>query len=395
MDHTERLKQWLEGVSGPEYLWFAKRLSANDTGQTGAHQVGFYVPKSFAFTIAPELNTRAPNPKRTFSFNLVSHDQRPEPDLTYYNQKTRDECRFTRFGGSASALQDPQNTTALLFLAFRRGTSDAEGWVATSAEQEDLIGSTAGPTVPGTITMRIPDPQGNLFLKEEIAAPEPCRPAMSELPAAWATTFPTGDELANEAIRRTVVKGLDADRRILRRYRCETSLFQVVQDAHLGPILSKGFKNPAEFIKEARRVLNQRMSRAGGALELHLAKIFDEEEVRFCRGCITEATHKPDFIFPSIAGYHGAAVRSSGIEMLAAKTTLKDRWRQILREADKIPRKHLFTLVEGVSVPQFKEITAEDVVLVVPAENLVKFPAPIRSQVKDLRSFIKLVKPLA
>ena len=40
MDRIQLLERWLESVSAPDWVWFAKRLSANDTGATGTHQVG-------------------------------------------------------------------------------------------------------------------------------------------------------------------------------------------------------------------------------------------------------------------------------------------------------------------------------------------------------------------
>ena len=52
MEDTDRLQDWLASVSGVEWVWFAKRLSANDTGATGGHQVGLYLPKDIAFKIA-------------------------------------------------------------------------------------------------------------------------------------------------------------------------------------------------------------------------------------------------------------------------------------------------------------------------------------------------------
>ncbi len=53
--------------------------------------------------------------------------------------------------------------------------------------------------------------------------------------------------------------------------------------------------------------------------------------------------------------------------MLAVKTTCKDRWRQILNEADKIHQVHLFTLREGVSLAQYREMRESGVRLVVPS----------------------------
>jgi hypothetical protein len=79
--------------------------------------------------------------------------------------------------------------------------------------------------------------------------------------------------------------------------------------------------------------------------------------------------------------------------MLAVKTTIKDRWRQVLEEADKIPKKHLYTLAEGVSLAQFRQISAAGLTLVVPRENVRKFPEEIRSELLDLNDFIRLIRP--
>src|ERR1700682_2019392 len=140
MQNSSDLEQWLVQVSGPEWVWLAKRLSANDTGATGGDQVGIYVPLLVAFHIAPDLENAVWNPKKQFLLYLRSHDQESEPILTYYNNKilglgTRNECRLTRLGGHGSALQDPVNAGAALLLAFNRNHSEdgqrqlaPEGW---------------------------------------------------------------------------------------------------------------------------------------------------------------------------------------------------------------------------------------------------------------------------
>jgi len=80
--------------------------------------------------------------------------------------------------------------------------------------------------------------------------------------------------------------------------------------------------------------------------------------------------------------------------MLAVKTTCKDRWRQILNEADKIPRKHLLTLQEGVSENQFDEMTQANVMLVVPEPLIIKFPENVRPKLLTLERFIDMVRHL-
>lgn len=52
--------------------------------------------------------------------------------------------------------------------------------------------------------------------------------------------------------------------------------------------------------------------------------------------------------------------------MLGVKSTCKDRWRQILAEADRIQVKHLFTLEPGISVSQTDEMRSKNVRLVLP-----------------------------
>ncbi len=63
--------------------------------------------------------------------------------------------------------------------------------------------------------------------------------------------------------------------------------------------------------------------------------------------------------------------------MLAVKTTCKDRWRQILNEAQRIKPKHLLTLQEGVSHRQFDEMQE--------SKNLVLFLSSITKNSRALR----------
>ena len=81
--------------------------------------------------------------------------------------------------------------------------------------------------------------------------------------------------------------------------------------------------------------------------------------------------------------------------MLAAKTTCKDRWRQILNEADRIPTKHLLTLQEGVSENQFQEMVEANVKLVVPQGLHESYPEWVRPHLISFESFIADVRFLA
>ena len=84
-----------------------------------------------------------------------------------------------------------------------------------------------------------------------------------------------------------------------------------------------------------------------------------------------------------------------GLRMLAVKTTCRDRWRQVLNEADRIGTKHLLTLQEGVSANQFREMTDAGVRLVVLEPLVTKYPKSVQPHLQTLESFIGDVRLLA
>jgi len=80
------------------------------------------------------------------------------------------------------------------------------------------------------------------------------------------------------------------------------------------------------------------------------------------------------------------------LTMLGSKTTCKDRWRQVLNEADRIPHKHLFTLQEGISDTQIQEMSDENLTLVVPKESVKTFGNFGKTHVLTLEKFIEYIK---
>lgn len=150
----------------------------------------------------------------------------------------------------------------------------------------------------------------------------------------------------------------------------EEILFRTLEKHLLGEKLRSltqtGVEDTEPFIKLVQSALQRRKSRAGSALENHLEKIFADHGVTYTRTGITENRLKPDFIFPSIVQYHDSAFPQTRLTMLASKSTCKDRWRQILNEAARIPDKHLLTLEPSISENQTNEMKTERVQLVLP-----------------------------
>lgn len=93
----------------------------------------------------------------------------------------------------------------------------------------------------------------------------------------------------------------------------------------------------------------------------HLASIFKENDLRFTAQAKTEENKRPDFIFPSQEDYFDVNFPVNKLVSLATKTTCKDRWRQILNEANRLRNrnKYLCTLQQGISTTQLEEMFSE------------------------------------
>jgi hypothetical protein len=214
----------------------------------------------------------------------------------------------------------------------------------------------------------------------------------SEIPPEWLVRFPTGLQLVEKAIDLRPDSGLNPDQRLLRRRDCEYEIFLSVERAVEMPGILSGFATIDDFVARAQSILQRRKARAGRSLELHTRQIFIEERLKegehFSSQPKSEANKRPDFIFPSEAAYNDSGFPQSKLRMLAVKTTCKDRWRQILQEADRIEEKHILTLQQGVSENQFREMIEAKVRLVVPAKIIEYYPKSVRPHLQTLESFI-------
>lgn len=146
-------------------------------------------------------------------------------------------------------------------------------------------------------------------------------------------------------------------------------------------------------IATMKSAFQRRRSRAGTSLELHLQSVFRAHSLKFDRHAVTEPPATPDFLFPSEDIYRSSASSEFvHLTMLAVKTTAKDRWRQVLTEAERIQRKHLFTLQPGISPSQTNEMSRHNLQLVLPTELHPTFRPEQREGLLTLQNFVELVR---
>lgn len=177
----------------------------------------------------------------------------------------------------------------------------------------------------------------------------------------------------------------------------EEILFKTLEKHIVSKKLEKGFGENRidvdDFISFSLSVQNRRKSRAGFAFENHLASIFRSQEISFSKGAKTERNNKPDFLFPSITNYHNPDFPVELLTMLGVKTTAKDRWRQVLSEAERITsQKHLITLEPAISVNQTDEMFAQNLQLVIPQSLKETFTASQQLNLLSLQDFLNLVR---
>jgi hypothetical protein len=401
---------WLDEFGSPGHVWYAKRLSGNDTLANQSHQAGPYIPKEFLFQMFPDLDQAdAENPDLSFNLYIDSHADHRLVRAVWYNNKlrggTRNETRLTGFGGASSALLDPDSTGALAIFSFtlndNQTASDSHVWVCRDVTEEDLFEDRLGPVEPKQMVIWKPD-EGMAATLFTVTAPAPnsCSLDPSQMPPEWMEKFPTGETIIRKTLELRPPTGMNPDVRLLRRRICEYEIFQSIEKAFFLPRIHAGnFQTIEGFVGLAQSILQSRKSRSGNSLELHAREIMIEEglvaNTDFCHKPTVESGKKPDFIFPSQAAYDDASFPEGNLRMLAAKTTCKDRWRQVINEANRIRQKHLLTLQEGISDNQFAEMQEEGIKLVVPTGLHSAYSENVRPHLISLESFIGDIRLLA
>ena len=86
------------------------------------------------------------------------------------------------------------------------------------------------------------------------------------------------------------------------------------------------------------------------------------------------------------------AFKAIFLTMLGVKSTCKDRWRQVLAEADRISPKHLLTLETGITTDQTDEMQAKSLQLVVPAALHETYTREQRKWIFSVSDFVELVR---
>jgi hypothetical protein len=186
----------------------------------------------------------------------------------------------------------------------------------------------------------------------------------------------------------------DFDNVLMLCYEREEILFRTLEKHIVAERLRRGFNGTDgidDFFQFSLSTQNRRKSRVGLALENHLEYIFLKNDIQYDRSPVTENKSKPDFLFPGIVEYRDPSFADISLTMLGVKSTCKDRWRQVLSEANRIETKHVLTLESAISTGQTDEMKQRSIQLVVP-QKIIETYKPVQKQwLFTVANFIKLV----
>lgn len=401
------LSEYFEGVA-------AKKLSAVEADETRSNQHEYHATKKMqAFLGSPDEKTRIP------ARFLYLTDDDPDPIvedafLTLYN------CRKGKPRAPEYHLYFPTTNVSLnasegdlLVIAKKRDGGllviIAENGSSIGRQIEWLFGF-ADLAHPGfSVKSELETEQDRIefasrFILENIGiAVETSEDTyLDDMLSRFAGRFPTTREFS--AYARSTLKDLSPqdqpDLVLMTWMEREEILFRTLERYLIADRLSRGFAGEASagvvdvdgFLSFSLSVQNRRKSRVGLALENHLELLFAENGLRYTRTAVTENKAKPDFLFPSVTEYHNPAFDSLKLTMLGVKSTCKDRWRQVLAEADRIEDKHLLTLETAISTHQTDEMAAKRLQLVLPHSLHQTYTPSQQAWLMDVASFTELVR---
>lgn len=369
---------------------YCKFLSANDTGENGSHQSGIYIAKN-AFPILFERpGIRGANKDRRARIKWQG-SRLTNSRFIYYGVGTRNEYRITNFGRDFPWLRPYY--TGSLFILVKIDSNNYEAFILDTDDEIEMYMDAVGigPAETNALLRDLP-PDPSIIEREAIdsfVSAHRAFPSTSVLAAAARHVWELAHDHAEEAI-------YQPDSMLLHWIETEYRLFRHLETALYLPIMQNGFENMDRFVELANTVLNRRKSRAGASFEWQLSALFTANGLSFSAQPTTERKNRPDFIFPSSEAYLDPSFPAERLIMLAAKTTCKDRWRQILPEAGRLDGsiKYLCTLQQGISRAQLDEMERMRVKLVVPEEYISAFPSDRRDRIWTLRNFIDFARSL-
>jgi hypothetical protein len=362
-----------------------KFVSANDVNATGAHQTGFYLPKSDhvwqLFTDSPPV--KGSNHQTPVSIFWQEESRMTRSIIYWYGKQTRSEYRLTRFGRGFPYLS--KDAVGSLLVLIPLGGRDYRAFLLDSEDDIEEIQAALGVQIGRSWAIF----QGGL--PKEESEDECIERQFQELVESLAA-FPSGEVFSKAARRiiRACIRHFEEsgpDVVLVRWMASEYHLFRMAERALCTKDVTGNFRDIDDFLRVASAIMNRRKSRAGRSLENHVEALLSATNIpHVMRTCDIDGT--PDIVIPSVEAYNDPAYPTEKLFVVGVKTTCKDRWRQVLHEARRVQHKHILTMQPGISSKQLKEMKEAQVSLIVPASLHKEFPRDSSMKLLTVEGFL-------
>ncbi|MET2850119.1 type II restriction endonuclease [Vibrio owensii] len=324
-----------------------------------------------------------------YDARFTSPNRRPEWRLYYKSNQVSDRFRPGDFfliartiEGSLLLIFCPPETEYELQITALFGVRQTQGNRFTSVNLESPI----------AVPIRL------IFARYGIDLGVNGQDYLDRILERFGERFPKTREFSEfcRSLSETVCSIENPDSALITWMETEESAFRQLERYIVRQKLINGFGDSGDdvddFIRFSLSVQNRRKSRSGHAFENHIEEILRACGIEFERGAKTENRKKPDFLFPCSAAYSDTNYPSENLFLLGAKTTCKDRWRQVLAEANRITHKHLITLEPAISTSQTDEMRSQNLQLVVPQQLHNTYQEEQRQWLMSLGDFIRRVE---
>lgn len=384
---------------------FVKKLSRNDTSwadDTKKHQAGFYIPREIRESgFFPPLPLLPNDPDKPHIFRANCTSLWPQTGevktshLSHYTNKGT-ETHFTIVPHSvfrglspgsllvAGRFTEPVAERAHYWILVLNSDWDESELVETALDLPvDFCAGVFSPTALDDASRFKADQllelieqlesalrKGTLdaFIRDVTVLPSPAVLAAKARLEYLALTGekdldPFRIDAPGDAIMRI---SRDIEYAIFRRYELRRRAAEVVR------ILTVGTTTLADAVVRQFQSLDsiflsasqQRKTRAGRSFEFHIASVLRDGHIRFDEQAITGG-RRPDFVIPDLRTLKRKGRRNTDALVIAAKTTLRDRWKGLQSEALHCGV-YLATVDDRVLAPVIDELARDGITLVVP-----------------------------
>lgn len=393
-----------------------KRLSRNDVSwatDRGKHQSGFYIPKTAQrggfFPPTKTINPLKPHIKTAHLITLwISSGEIKDSRIKRYTNKGS-EAHFTRIPRDQFENLNP--SSLLLVGKLSAPSEGATHWFATidsSTSEHDYIedslelGSdfeceffdperlfSRSENEYQTLIKEIEKSLENDSIDDFIRSCKLLTPEKFALDAQniYLNDHSIGalDPYRIESPGDAVMKiSRDIEHKLYRSYELRSRSAEVIKALSgvkkMGGITDAVVRNFAELDRIFLSASQTRKSRAGQSFEHHISRLLIDGGIAHEKQVVTGG-RRPDFVLPSL---RMLAKKTSII--LSAKTTLRERWKQVRLESHLQSNLFLATVDGKISTQAIQDMHLAKITLVVP-ESLVNSPHTYYNKQPNVISF--------